>query len=74
MFDGMKNLFMQKTLVGYDGSEQSERVLHRAISINNNNDDIETEIHIALVVREPTGMADPIPDEVLESSHKRGQR
>jgi hypothetical protein len=28
---------------------------------------------IALVVREPTGMADPIPDEVLESLHKRGQ-
>jgi nucleotide-binding universal stress UspA family protein len=72
MFDGMKNLFMQKILVGYDGSEQSERVLQRAISINND-DDTETEIHIALVVREPSGMADPIPDEVLESLHKRGQ-
>lgn len=35
----MKNLFIQKTLVGYDGSEQSERVLQRAISINNNDDD-----------------------------------
>jgi nucleotide-binding universal stress UspA family protein len=73
MFDGMKNLFIQKTLVGYDGSEQSERVLQRAININNNDDDTETEIHIALVVREPSGMANPIPDEVLESLHKRGQ-
>jgi nucleotide-binding universal stress UspA family protein len=57
-------------LVGYNGSEQSERVLQRAISLN---DDTDTEIHIALVVQEPSGMADPIPDEVLESLQKRGQ-
>jgi nucleotide-binding universal stress UspA family protein len=69
----VKNLFIQKILVGYDGTEQSERLLQRAISINSNNDETETEIHIALVVQEPSGMADPIPDEVLESLHKRGQ-
>jgi len=45
-------------------------VLQRAISLN---DDTDTEIHIALVVLEPSGMADPIPDEVLESLQKRGQ-
>jgi hypothetical protein len=45
-------------------------VLQRAISLN---DDTDTEIHIALVVQEPSGMADPIPDEVLESLQKRGQ-
>lgn len=45
-------------------------MLQRAISLN---DDTDTEIHIALVVLEPSGMADPIPDEVLESLQKRGQ-
>lgn len=57
-------------LVGYDGTEQSERALQFAIAIN---DDYETEIHLAFVVHEPAGMADPIPDEVLESLQRRGQ-
>jgi nucleotide-binding universal stress UspA family protein len=61
---------MKKVLVGYDGTEQSERGLQFAIAIN---EDYETEIHVAFVVHEPAGMADPIPDEVLESLQKRGR-
>ena len=61
---------VEKVLVGYDGTEQSERGLQFAIGIN---DDYETEIHLAFVVQEPAGMADPIPDEVLESLQRRGQ-
>ena len=61
---------MEKVLVGYDGLEHSEHALQFAIGIN---DDYETEIHIAIVVQEPTGMADPIPEELLESLQRRGQ-
>jgi nucleotide-binding universal stress UspA family protein len=60
---------VEKILVGYDGTEQSERGLQFAIAIN---DHYETEIHIAFVVHEPAGMADPIPDGVLESLLRRG--
>src|SRR6266516_5707703 len=61
---------MEKVLVSYDGLEHSEHTLQFAIGIN---DDYETEIHIAIVVQEPTGMADPIPEELFESLQRRGQ-
>jgi nucleotide-binding universal stress UspA family protein len=60
---------IQRVLVGYDGSEHSERALQLAVGIN---DDYETEIHLAFIVDEPAGMADPIPDEVLDSLEKKG--
>ena len=60
---------IQRVLVGYDGTEHSERALQFAIGIN---DDYETEIHLAFIVNEPAGMADPMPDEVLDSLEKRG--
>jgi nucleotide-binding universal stress UspA family protein len=47
----------------------TERALQFAVGIN---DDYETEIHLAFIVNEPAGMADPIPDEVLDSLEKRG--
>jgi nucleotide-binding universal stress UspA family protein len=60
---------IQRVLVGYDGTEHSERALQFAIGING---DYETEIHLAFIVNEPAGMADPIPDEVLDSLQKKG--
>ena len=60
---------IKRVLVGYDGTEHSERALQFAVGIN---DDYETEIHLAFIVNEPAGMADPIPDEVLYSLEKRG--
>jgi nucleotide-binding universal stress UspA family protein len=60
---------IQRVLVGYDGTEHSERALQFAVGIN---DDYETEIHLAFIVNEPAGMADPIPDEVLDSLEKKG--
>jgi len=60
---------IQRVLVGYDGTEHSERALQFAIGIN---DDYETEIHLAFIVNEPAGIADPIPEEVLDSLEKKG--
>ena len=60
---------IKRVLVGYDGTEHSERALQFAVGIN---DDYETEIHLAFIVNEPAGMADPIPDEVLDSLEKKG--
>jgi nucleotide-binding universal stress UspA family protein len=61
---------IKRVLVGYDGTEHSERALQFTVGIN---DDYETEIHLAFIVNEPAGMADPIPDEVLDSLEKKGQ-
>ena len=61
---------VEKVLVGYDGTKHSEHALQFAIGIN---EDYETEIHLAFAVQEPAGMADPIPDEVLEFLQRRGQ-
>ena len=60
---------IQRVLVGYDWTEHSERALRFAVGMN---DDYETEIHLAFIVNEPAGMADPIPDEVLDSLQKKG--
>jgi nucleotide-binding universal stress UspA family protein len=60
---------IKRVLVGYDGTEHSERALQFTVGIN---DDYETEIHLAFIVNEPAGMADPIPDEVLDSLEKKG--
>ena len=60
---------IQRVLVGYDGTEHSERALQFVVGIN---DYYETEIHLAFIVNEPAGMADPIPDEVLDSIEKKG--
>jgi hypothetical protein len=37
------------------------------------NEQNEVEMHLALVVKESPGMADPIPDEVIESLLRGGQ-
>jgi nucleotide-binding universal stress UspA family protein len=49
---------LQRVLVRYDGTEHSEHALQFAVGMN---DDYETEIHLAFIVNEPAGMADPIP-------------
>ena len=41
---------IQRVLVGYDGTEHSERALQFVVGIN---DDYETEIHLAFIVNEP---------------------
>lgn len=63
---------IQKILVGYDGTEYSERALEFALSL------IEvaikpSEIHLVCVIDRPAGIADPIPDEVMESLMRAGQ-
>ena len=60
---------IKRVLVGYDGTAHSERALQFVVGIN---DDYETEIHLAFIVNEPAGMADPIPDEVFDSIEKKG--
>lgn len=63
---------IQKILVGYDGTEYSERALEFALSL------IEattkpSEIHLVCVIDRPAGIADPVPDEVMESLKRAGQ-
>jgi nucleotide-binding universal stress UspA family protein len=55
---------IRRILVGYDGTPQSERALEFALGIS---EQYEIEMHLVLVVQEPSGMADPIPDELIES-------
>jgi nucleotide-binding universal stress UspA family protein len=42
---------LKRVLVGYDGTEHSERALQFAVGIY---DDYETEIRLAFIVREPS--------------------
>ena len=63
-------MLVQRILVGYDGTIQSEHALEFIAGINWQ---YEVEIHLAFIVQEPSGMADPIPDEIMESLSHRGQ-
>lgn len=62
---------IQKILVGYDGTESSEHALEFSTDIAKQQN---MELHIAFVVREPIGMADPIPDEVYQTLVNVGQK
>lgn len=55
---------IQKILVGYDGTAESENALEFAIDLSTQH---EAKIHLAYVVHVPEGIANPIPDEVYES-------
>jgi nucleotide-binding universal stress UspA family protein len=62
----------RKVLIGYDGSEQSMRALDYAISLLKQTEATSTEFHLAYVVEKPPNLADPVPEEVLESLKKVG--
>jgi nucleotide-binding universal stress UspA family protein len=62
---------LKKILLGYDGTAESLNALEFGISLAVQED---AELHLALVVHEPTGMADPVPDEVFKSLEEAGQR
>lgn len=57
-------MLVHRILVGYDGTAQSEHALEFVTGIDWQ---YEVEIHLAFIVQEPSGMADPIPDEIMES-------
>jgi nucleotide-binding universal stress UspA family protein len=61
---------VHRILVGYNGTVQSEHALELIAGINWQ---YEVEMHLAFIVQEPSGMADPIPDEIMESLSIRGQ-
>jgi nucleotide-binding universal stress UspA family protein len=64
------SFFLRRILVGYDGTEESARALELAISLN---EQYEAELHLAFVVQKPPQMADPVPDEVIESLRRLGE-
>ena len=64
---------MERILVGYDGTEQSERALEFAIKISQENVPQTLEIHLAYVVEKPNSIADPVPEEAMESPQRAGQ-
>ena len=61
---------MRRILVGFDGSEESERALQFALDNIEWND---VEMHLAYVVQKPAGLLDPVPEEELEPLRKAGQ-
>ncbi|HEY7082947.1 MAG TPA: universal stress protein [Nitrososphaeraceae archaeon] len=61
---------VHRILIGYNGTIQSEHTLELIAGINWQ---YEVEIHLAFIVQEPSGMADPLPDEIMESLSIRGQ-
>jgi nucleotide-binding universal stress UspA family protein len=63
-------MHVHRILVGYNGAVQSKHALEFVTGINWQ---YEVEIHLALIVQEPSGMADPIPDEIMESLSLGGQ-
>lgn len=62
---------MRKILIGYDGTEQSVRALELAINLN---EQYNAELHLAFVLKKPSDIADPVPDEVIDALRKAGER
>jgi nucleotide-binding universal stress UspA family protein len=63
----------RKFLIAYDGREESVRALEFAIRLAQQQSEGEpTELHLAYVVEEHAGIADPVPEELLDSLIKRG--
>jgi nucleotide-binding universal stress UspA family protein len=62
----------RKFLIAYDGSEESFRALSFIIKLHQQTQEDTTEFHIAYVVKKPVNIADPVPDELLESLKKEG--
>lgn len=61
---------LRRILVGYDGSEQSIHALELAISLN---EQYNAELHLVFVVQKPSGVADPVPDGVIDSLRRAGE-
>lgn len=59
--------------MGYDGTDQASRALEYAIALVEGNVSELATIHLAYVVQKPSGLADPVPEEVLESLEKMGR-
>jgi nucleotide-binding universal stress UspA family protein len=63
----------RKILIGYDGTEQSVRALEFAIKLLQQTEPEPTEFHLAYVVEKSASIADPVPEEVLDSLKKKGE-
>jgi nucleotide-binding universal stress UspA family protein len=63
----------RKFLIAYDGSEESFRALSFAIKLQQQSQGDAKEFHIAYVVEKPVNIADPVPDELLDSLKKKGE-
>lgn len=63
---------IQKILVGYDGTQNSDRALDFVLSLVESTAS-KPEIHLVYVVDRSAGIADPVPDEVMESLKKAAQ-
>lgn len=64
---------LERVLVGYDGTEASDRALEVAIELLQDVATQPIEFHLAYILEKPAGIADPVPDEVMDSLQKAGQ-
>lgn len=65
---------MRKIFVGYDGTESSVRAMEFALRTLQEGDAPQSiEVHLAYVVEKPHGIADPVPEEVVNSLRRAGE-
>ena len=65
---------MKKIFVGYDGTESSVRALEFALStLQGDGAPQSVEVHLAYVVEKLHGIADPVPEEVVDSLRRAGE-
>ncbi len=69
----MTSFLLNRILLGYDGTEQSVRALEFVIGLLQEGAPKPTEIHLAYIVEKPPGIADPMPEEAMNSLQKVGQ-
>ena len=65
---------LSRILVCYDSGEESQRALEFAIRLSNaiESSSSPTEIHLVHVIEKPRGIADPVPDEAMDSILEAG--
>jgi nucleotide-binding universal stress UspA family protein len=64
---------LKTILVGYDGTEQSIRALEYALQLVEGNITEPSTVHLAFVVQKPSGVADPLPEEAMQSLQNAGR-
>ncbi len=64
---------LKRILVGYDGTDQALRALEFTLMLAEGQSTLEPlTVHLVYVVEKPAGLADPVPDEVMNALAQNG--